>query len=271
VKLKAYLPFASAGIQGQLAYKWNFLGFFVGEIFFSFVMYYLWKAVYAHTGGGLINGFSMLDMTVYIFVTNITGNLVGTDVAFAVGEEIVDGSISMRMIKPVSYDMSLLVTELGQKAVLLCLILVPVFTGVEILPLGSNRRRHVSLPRFFLYLASAVFQLSHLVLLTTSASAFSPSCSRTSGRQSPEGRHHPVPLRRAHSARVLPRMGRRRAETAPLRVDELHARHDYTGMYSGIQIAQSLALQLVWAAILFGASKRSGTRRSTVSRCRRLT
>jgi len=162
VNVKAYLPFTSAGVQGMLSYKWNFLGFFVGEIFFTFVMYYLWKAVFLNTASGVINGFSMMDMTVYLFVANVTGYLASTDVAYAVGEEIVDGSISMRMIKPVNYELSLLFSEIGQKAVLFCIILVPVFTGIEIYRFAHTGAILISPARFFLYLASVV--LSYLIL-----------------------------------------------------------------------------------------------------------
>lgn len=162
MSLRAYKPFVLAGIQSQLAYKWNFLGFFIGEIFITFVMYYLWKAVFLHTATGTISGFTILDMTVYVFVSNITGYLAGTDAAYAVGEEIVDGSISMRMIKPVSYDLGMLASEAGTKVVLFCLVLVPVFTGVEIFRFVQTGTLLFSPARFLLYLASVT--LSYLVM-----------------------------------------------------------------------------------------------------------
>lgn len=162
MKIKAYLPFISGGIQSQLAYKWNFFGFFIGEIFFTFVMYYLWKAVFLHTDTGIINGFTILDMTVYIFVSNITQFLTGTDASYAIGEEIVDGSVSMRMIKPVSYDISLLFNEIGTKVVLLVLIMIPVFTGIEIFRYAQTGAIAFSASRLGVYLVSSI--LSYLVL-----------------------------------------------------------------------------------------------------------
>lgn len=162
MRVKAYLPFVSAGIQSQLVYKWNFLGFFVGEIFFTFVMYYLWKAVFLHTETGIINGFTIIDMTVYIFVSNITQFLTGTDASYSIGEEIVEGSVSMRMIKPVSYDISLLFTEIGSKVVLLVLILIPVFTGIEVFRFVQTGVVSFSVIRLCVYLVSAA--LSYLIL-----------------------------------------------------------------------------------------------------------
>lgn len=162
MRLKAYLPFTSAGIQSAMAYKWNFLGFFFGEIFFTFVMYYLWKAVFVNTPGGIISGFSLLDMTVYIFVANITGFLAGTDASYAVGEEIIEGTISMRMIKPVSFNLSLLFTELGGKLITVLLILLPIFTGLEIFRYIQTGIIHFSPVNLGLYLVSTA--LSYLVM-----------------------------------------------------------------------------------------------------------
>lgn len=69
-------------------------------------MFFLWKAVFESSGGNSFMGFSMTDMTVYIFITFLSGYLTYSEGAYAVGEEIRDGSIAMRMIKPVSFDMT---------------------------------------------------------------------------------------------------------------------------------------------------------------------
>ena len=255
MNIKAYLPFANAGVQSQLAYKWNFLGFFIGEIFFSFVLYYLWKAVFLHTAPGTINGFDILDMTVYIFVTNITGYLVGTDVAYAVGEEIVDGSIAMRIIKPVSYDMSLLVTELGGKAVLFCMILVPVFTGVELFRWSQAGAVMFSLPRFLTYLCSA--GLSYLILfyfdLCFGFLAFALknlwgiNLLKASIIRFLSGGMIPLAFFPLWALGVLKFLPFASMSYTPVMI--------YTGMYGANETLQAVALQVFWIAALYGLSK----------------
>ncbi|WP_304244965.1 ABC-2 family transporter protein [Gracilinema caldarium] len=162
MRFKAYTPFTSAGIQSAIAYKWNFLGFFFGQIFFTFVMFFLWRAVFRYTPGGLIGGFTFLDMTLYIFAANITGFLTDTDASYVVGEEIVQGTIAMRLIKPVSFNLSILFTELGQKLIIISMVALPVFAGLEWYRFTQSGFIQFSLPTFLFYMISA--GLSYLVM-----------------------------------------------------------------------------------------------------------
>lgn len=129
---RVYGGFTRAGAQGAMAYRLNFMGFFVGESLYCFVMYFIWKAVFAASGEGTFMGFTMTDMTIYVFLANIVGFFTGTDSTKMLAEEIREGSIIMRMIKPVNVDMSLLATEIGDKAVMSAFIFLPVMIGVEV-------------------------------------------------------------------------------------------------------------------------------------------
>ena len=129
---RTYRPFTRAGMQELIAYRANFICFLIGEIMASFIMYFVWKAVFQSSGSNTFMGFTMEDMVVYIFITFLTGYLTYSDGAFAVGEEIVDGSIAMRMIKPCSFEMCFLFQELGNRIISVCMIFVPLVAGVEI-------------------------------------------------------------------------------------------------------------------------------------------
>lgn len=129
---KTYGAFTNAGIQSFIAYRAGFFGWFLGEIFMCFVMYFIWKAVYASGGNSTFMGFSMVDMMVYVFLTNIAGFLTATDATNSVAEEIKDGSIIMRLIKPVKVDLSFLFFELGNKVMIISCVFVPVILGLEI-------------------------------------------------------------------------------------------------------------------------------------------
>ncbi len=129
---RTYGAFVNAGIQDFIAYKASFFGFFIGEIFMCFVMYFIWKAVYASTGRTDFMGFSMIDMMVYVFLTHISGFLIQTDATFSIASEIKDGSIIMRMIKPVNVDLSILFFEFGSKIMIITCVFVPVMVGLEI-------------------------------------------------------------------------------------------------------------------------------------------
>ena len=130
--LKTYLPFTRAGMQSATAYRVNFLAWFMGNIMYCLVMYYVWRAVFASSGQSSFNGFTMTDMTVFLFISNITRYITESDGSYDVGEEIRDGNIAMRLIKPVSFDMTFLFTELGFKILTFLMIFVPMVIGVEI-------------------------------------------------------------------------------------------------------------------------------------------
>ena len=112
-RLKTYLPFVNAGIQEVATYRVNWIFFMLGNALACFVSYFIWAAVYGSGGGGAINGFTLPQMIVYIVLMFLTGTIIASDGAYVVGEEIRDGTIAMRLIKPVSYNATFLFQELG--------------------------------------------------------------------------------------------------------------------------------------------------------------
>lgn len=154
---KIYTPFAGAGLQSFMAYRFNFIFFMLGEILKCFIMFFVWKAVFESSDSETFMGFSMIDMTVYLFITFLTGYLTYSDGAYSVGEEIRDGSISMRMIKPVSFDMTFLFTELGQKLMVSGIVLVPICIGVEIYKFLASGEFMFNIVNFLLFVVSVIF------------------------------------------------------------------------------------------------------------------
>lgn len=154
--LKTYLPFTRAGLHNATAYRANFIAWFIGDIMYCFVMYYVWRAVFDASGSGSFNGFTMTDMVVFLFVTNLTGYLTRSDGSFAVGEEIRDGNVAMRLIKPVSFDMTFLFTEIGEASLTFSLIFIPMLAGVEIYKYFAFGHIAFSIGRFALYMLSVI-------------------------------------------------------------------------------------------------------------------
>lgn len=154
--LRIYKPFTKAGIQGLMAYRFNFLCFLLGELFKCFTMFFVWKAVFESSNSSTFMGFTMTDMTVYLFITFLAGYITGSDGTYAVGEEIRDGSIAMRMIKPVSFDMAFLFQELGNKLVIIMLVLFPICIGVEFYKFFAYGKVMFDVAHFVLFLISCV-------------------------------------------------------------------------------------------------------------------
>ena len=130
--ISIYKPFTRAGVQSSMEYRASFMFFALGESLYCFVMYFIWKAVFMSSGNPTFMGFNMTDMTVYVFLSNIVGFLTATDSTDNLADEIHDGSIIMRMIKPVNVDYSLLAFEIGNKVMIITCIFLPVMLGVEV-------------------------------------------------------------------------------------------------------------------------------------------
>lgn len=159
--INTYKPFAKAGVQGAMAYRTSFMCFVLGESLYCFVMYFIWKAVFVSSGESTFMGFSMTDMTVYVFLSNLVGFLTSTDSSDNLAYEIQDGSIIMRMIKPVNIDYSLLATEIGNKVMMVTFIFLPVMIGVEIYRFTVLGYVAFNIVNFLLFILSTV--LSYLL------------------------------------------------------------------------------------------------------------
>ena len=162
--LKTYKPFTHAGLLMAAQYRANFFFFILGDILMCFINYFLWHAVYNSGSAESFKGFTEVDMVVYIFISFLT--------TYAVGEEIRDGTIAMRMIKPIRFELAFLFQELGERIMTLFLVFVPLVSGVEIYKFvmtGSVRFNFVNFVLYFISLTLAYF-------ISTSATVIRRSC-----------------------------------------------------------------------------------------------
>ena len=154
--VRKYLPFTRAGIMESVTYRANFLFFLLGEIMKCFVMFFVWKAVFDSSSQETLYGFTYDNMVVYLFISFLSGYLTYSDGSYAIGKEILDGSVVMRMIKPIDFDMCFLFQELGNKIISFSLIFLPITVGVEVYRFVLNGSVMVSVPALLLFLLSMV-------------------------------------------------------------------------------------------------------------------
>jgi ABC-2 type transport system permease protein len=79
--LRVHMPFARAGVYEMLAYRVSFFFGVSGDILRCFILYFLWSAVFNSSGQVLYQGFTKLDMVLYIFVSFFTGCLADSSCA----------------------------------------------------------------------------------------------------------------------------------------------------------------------------------------------
>ena len=121
-----------------------------------FVMFFVWKAVFESSDQETLYGFSYDNMVVYLFISFLSGYITYSDGSYALGKEIIDGSIVMRMIKPIDFDMCFLFQELGNKIISFSLIFLPITVGVEVYRFVINGRLMLDVPMLLLFLLSMI-------------------------------------------------------------------------------------------------------------------
>ncbi len=156
-KLKMYLPFVNAGIQEASTYRTNWFFYILGDVIGCFVSFFVWEAIFISNGGEPFMGFDRGDMIVYIFLTFLTGKIIGSGGTYDIGEEIKDGTIAMRLIKPISYNSTFLFQELGNKIMEIGIILIPLVAGVEIYRFSLSGTPKFDVTRFLLYIVCCIF------------------------------------------------------------------------------------------------------------------
>lgn len=155
--IRSYSTFTRAGLQDMVAYRGSFFAYFLGEVFNCFIMFYIWKAVFNSNGSDTFMDFSLIDMTIYLFLTNITTYLISTDAAESISGDIQSGDIIMRMIKPVKVDMSIMFFEFGGKSFLVTFIFLPVIFLLELYKYICTGTFSFQPLCFFLFLFSIIF------------------------------------------------------------------------------------------------------------------
>ena len=102
-------------------------------------LFYLWKAVFDSSQEPLIQGFSMADITLYIIMSFVTNLLTRSDSSFMIGDEVKDGSIIMRLLRPVHFVASYLFTELGSKWLIFISVGLPFLSVIVLMKILSGQ------------------------------------------------------------------------------------------------------------------------------------
>lgn len=156
-KLRIYRAFLSAGMQEVSTYRVNWIFYMAGNVMACFVSYFIWKAVFLSENNNSLNGFTMPQMIVYIFLMFLTSTMTSSGGTYDIGEEIRDGTIAMRMIKPISYNATFLFQELGNKIMTICLLIIPMVIGVEAVRYNFTGEVQFEITNFLIYVVSCVF------------------------------------------------------------------------------------------------------------------
>ena len=129
---KRYRPFFRAGAMETLSYKFNIFGWLIVSSLQVVCIFFLWIGVYQSSAEGantVINGFTLKDMLVYTAFVNVF-NFVSFpgNTMYSVVNDITKGTIALSFVKPISYRVRFIFTNLGALVMNMVLLGVPAFT-----------------------------------------------------------------------------------------------------------------------------------------------
>jgi ABC-2 type transport system permease protein len=155
--LNTYKTFTINSFQKNLAYKFSTIIYLIGEILVLIVTYYLWKGIFKSSGENIINGFNFSEMVVYVLISYLTAQFAYTDVSYEILSEVKDGSISINLLRPLSYEKRMFAQGLGNVAYNFIVIVIWGLIGTTIYSFNSNIS--LTLTQILLYLLSCIFSI----------------------------------------------------------------------------------------------------------------
>lgn len=124
---KTYLPFSRATVQAHiLAYPFETFMYFFGMTIGIFVVYYIWKIIYATGGYHLLEGFTFQEMIVYVVLSFAAMQVTDNGTVWIIADEIKSGNIIMNLIKPINYHMRVFAEVGGITGFLTMVMILPV-------------------------------------------------------------------------------------------------------------------------------------------------
>lgn len=154
---RKYRPFTQAGIQSSLSYRADFLLYRLGDVLTAFVTFFLWQAVFLSSPHPELGGFTINQMVLYIFLSFLTTELSSSGGTWTIGEEVKDGAIAMRLLKPVNFNATYLFEEIGHKIVSAGILAPPLLGGMILYQVCNPRIIAFNILNLVLFLVSILF------------------------------------------------------------------------------------------------------------------
>ena len=129
--MSAYLAFAQSAFQTQLAYRNEVWANMFGKLVQVFARVAIWLAVYA--GASSIGDVTLTQMVTYALLGGvITGAIRYELIISGIGRALQTGDVAVWLLKPVSFPLYVIVSELGRALFRLIVLVVPTVAVVAL-------------------------------------------------------------------------------------------------------------------------------------------
>ena len=103
--------------KSQMIYRSAMLGSIASTVLSFGIQLCLW---YVLLGTSVHNGTSFTDMVIFVIVNALVSTLTRSNISTTIETAVVDGTIAMEIIRPISYKYYLLSNILGEKCIQRC-------------------------------------------------------------------------------------------------------------------------------------------------------
>lgn len=130
---RRYKPFFRAGAMETVAYRFNIFGWLIVSALQILCVFFLWIGVYSNSEQAVINGFTLREMLVYAAFINVF-NFVSFpgNTMYSVVQDITKGTIAMSFVKPISYRVRFVFSNLGAMCMNMVLLGLPLLAVLYI-------------------------------------------------------------------------------------------------------------------------------------------
>lgn len=129
---RRYFPFTLSSFYDMFAYKGAFFLYSMGTTLRSIIMLFLWKAVFSNNPNAVIAGFTMEEMIVYVFLSDIVSRTVYNGIDEFIFYEIKDGSIAINLVRPISFHWRMFFLAVGTALTDFLFAGLPIWIGLTL-------------------------------------------------------------------------------------------------------------------------------------------
>lgn len=123
---RKYLPFTRGVLESFLEYRARAVLWVISEFLSITLLYFFWHALYTSSGVEVMNGYTFPEMMAYNIVVRVVQFTIFVNPHWYISEGIMNGSISMSLIKPIRYEIQLFFQGLGDIMISTIFFVIPI-------------------------------------------------------------------------------------------------------------------------------------------------
>lgn len=243
---RIYAAFVRVGFVNTLAYRLRYYTGVVTYFIYVSVYYFIWKAIFAHSSR--IEGFDFSQILTYIAVGWIIRSFYFNNIDQEMASAVMEGKLSMDLIKPVNTQMMYIAQALGESVFRLALLTTPT---ALLLYLVFPLRRPASALHFAGFFASAMLSFFIVAGINFAVGTFAIRLKSILGLL--RAKYFLLELFSGLLIPIsfFPQVFQKAFSVMPFQYISYVPVLIYLGKIEGTAILESLALQVFWIALLF--------------------